>query len=888
MAVNIGPKIGIEGEAEYRKQINSIIQQSKTLASEMKALTTSFDKNGKSIKQNAEQHKLLEKQIKNQEQKVSELNSMLDKSTQKYGENSDKTLKWKQAVAEAEAELNNLKGKLDSLPSSLDMVASKMEAMGNKLQGIGNSIASIGSKLTSTVTTGVTAAFTASAKAAIDWESAFTGVMKTVDETATTTYADLEKGLMELATQTASSKEEIAAVAEVSGQLGVIADDIVPFTKAMIMLGDTTNMTAEDAATNLARFMNITGETTDQVERIGSVIVALGNNFATTESEITQMATRLASAGTIAGLSSTDILALAAAMSSVGIQAEAGGTAMSQTLKTMANAVADFKSGEVEDLKVIAKVAQMSAEDFADAWEKDPISAIQSFIGGLADMNEAGENVFETLSEMGMEGIRQTNMLQSLALASNMLGNAVTTANGAYKENTALSAEAAKRYGTFAAKMNQLKESITNVAVVFGNDLLPYIQKGIDYIGGLVKKFSELDEVQRGQIIKIAAIAAALGPVLMIGGKLLAVVGKIMTFAPQIATAVQSLSGAFSGVAAGAGAALAPILAIVAVIGTLVAAFATLWNNNEQFRESMIGTWEQIKESFGGFIAQVQERLPALEEAFSGFVERVRPLWEGFCNILGPLFEAAFQIVATILDTLFNTIISVIDMITAILNGDKELFLVGLTEFLTTIFTLLQTTWAIWWEWITSTIDVVLSFFGTTLEEVSTIFEELFTTLWDLITEKVTELVDFVIEKIEGICDYISSLPDQFYQWGVDMIQGLIDGISSMIDAVGNVVSTVAETIASYLHFSEPDIGPLSQFNKWMPDMMKQMAEQIESGRFQVKVAASHVAADIAAPMAGARTVTLNNSFNFGGGYTEADGRSIVRQINRQLGALYI
>lgn len=888
MAVNIGPRIGIEGEAEYRKQINSIIQQSKTLASEMKALTSAFDKNGKSLKQNAEEHKLLEKQIKNQEQKVSELNSMLEKSTQKYGENSDKTLKWKQAVTEAEAELNNLKGKLDSLPSSLDMVASKMEAMGTKLQGLGNSIANIGSKLTSTVTTGVTAAFTASTKAAIDWESAFTGVMKTVDETATTTYSDLEKGLMELATQTASSKEEIAGVAEVAGQLGIAADDIISFTKTMIMLGDTTNLTAEDAATALARFMNITGETADKVDQIGSVIVDLGNNFATTESEITEMATRLASAGTIAGLSSTDILALSAAMSSVGIQAEAGGTAMSQTLKTIANAVADFRSGEVEDLQVIADVAEMTASDFADAWKKDPVDAIQAFVKGLSVMKDADENVFAILSEMGMQGIRQTNMLQSLALASNMLGNAVNTASNAYKENTALSDEAAKRYGTFAAKMSQLKESITNVAVVFGNDLLPYVQKGIDYIGELVKKFSALDEEQRGQIIKIAAIAAALGPILLVAGKLLTTVGSIMKFAPTIATAIQGISGAFGGIATTAAGALAPIAAVVAIIGVLVAAFATLWNNNEQFRESMTGTWNHIKESFGNFIDQVQERLPALQEAFSNFIEKVKPLWEAFCSILGPWFEAAFQLVSATLDALFNAVIAVIDMLTAILNGDKELFLQGLQNFFLTIWTLIQQTWAIWWQWITSTIDIVLGFFGTSLEEISTIFQELFTTLWELITEKVTELVDFVTEKIEGICEFISSLPGRFYQWGVEMIQNLANGIRDTIGAVTEAIGSVAEAIASFIHFSEPDVGPLSSFNSWMPDMMKQMAEQIEAGRFQVKMAAAHVAGDIAAPMAGARTVTLNNSFSFNGGYTEADGRAIVRQINRQLGALYI
>lgn len=909
MAVNIGPRIGIEGESEYRKQLNGIIQQSKLLASEMKALTTSFDKNGKSLEQNAKQHKLLQEQIKNQESRITAIKGMVEKATQAYEEskkqlelhkdaliedteavklleksvdaNAQKINQYQTALNNATADLNKMKGELDAMPSSLDLVAAKMANMGQKLETIGTKMTSIGRKLTSTVTTGIVSAFGASVKSAVDWESAFTGVMKTVDETATTTYADLEKAIMNMATETASSKEEIAGVAEVAGQLGVSADDIAAFTKTMVMLGDTTNLSAEEAATALARFMNITGESQDNVERIGSAIVDLGNNFATTESEIVNMATKLASAGTIAGLSSTDILALSTAMSSVGIEAEAGGTAMSQTLKTMSKAVSDFKSGEAEDLEVIAKVAKMSAGDFAEAWEGDPVRAIQSFVKGLSQVKDEGENVFEVLGEMGMTGIRQTNMIQSLALASDMLAGAINTAGQAYKDNTALSEEAAKRYGTFAAQLSQLKQSISNLAIVFGNDLLPYVQKAIDYIGGLVKKFSQLDESQRAQIIKMAAIAAALGPLLMGGGKLVNGISKLLQSAPAILSSCKAIGAVLGGISA-------PVLAVVAAVGVLVAAFKNLWDNNEQFRSGMTETWNGIKESFSGFVAQIQERLPQIQEAFSNFIAIVKPIWDGFCQLLGPAFQAAFDAVKIILDALFNAIINVIDMITGILTADKELFMQGLMGFLNTIWTYLLNWWTILWTWLTETINVVLSFFGTSIDELWDKLVSFLSDLLDAIIEKVTEMVEWTINKVTEMVDYIASLPDRFYQWGVDMMQSLIDGIRSMISAVGEIIEEVAGTIAEFLHFSEPDKGPLSNFNSWMPDMMKQMAEQIEAGRYQVKVAAANVAADIAAPMAGARNVTLNNNFTFGGEYTEADGRSIVRQINRQLGALYI
>ena len=916
MAVNIGPKIGIDGESEYRKQISAIAKETKLLNSEMKALSTSFDSNGKSLKQNAEQHKILSEQIKNQEARVEAAKNMVAKATTAYEENkkqlelakaaygenstevqnfekavesnSQKIQKYQTDLNNATADLNKLKSQLDQMPSSLDLVAQKFEAMGKKLESVGQGMEKLGSKLTSTVTAGVGAAFTASIKSAIDWESAFTGVMKTVDETATTTYADLEKSIMQMATETASSKEDIAAVAEAAGQLGVSADDIEGFTRTMVMLGDTTNLSADEAASALAKFTNITGSGNANVDRLGAAIVALGNNFATTESDIVEMSTRLASAGTLAGMSETDILALSTAMSSVGIQAEAGGTAMTQTLTALESAVSAFRAGSTDDLEAIADVAGLSADDFAKAWESHPIGAVQDFIQGLGDLDEKGESATLILDELGMSGVRQSNMLKSLALASETLGNAVDTAGTAYSDNTALAEEAEKRYATFEAKISQLKESLTNLAVTFGNDLLPYVQKAIDFVQGLIDKFSSFDEEERAQIIQIAAIAAAIGPLLVTGGKLLTGIGKIMQFAPQISTALSGVSSVFGGLSTSLAGLLAPIAAIVAVIGVLVAAFMNLWNNNEAFRTNMIATWESIKASFAGFIAQVQERLPAIQAAFTSFIEFVRPLWEAFYQILAPMFESAFSMVATVLQTVFNVIISVIDMLLGIFTADKELFMTGLTEFLTAIVTFLTTMLNLIWTTILNVINVILSFFGTSLATLKTNITTAFTNIVTSVREKITEFRDLIFEKIGEVVDYIAELPGKFLQWGTDMINNLIAGIRSGIDAVGEAVSAVADKISSFLHFSEPDVGPLANFNSWMPDMMKQMADQIEAGRLQVQLAASHVAADIAAPMESAQNFTLNNSFTFNGGYTEAEGREIVRRINRELGALYI
>ena len=260
MAVNIGPKIGIEGEAEYRKQINSIIQSSKTLASQMKALTTSFENNGKSLKQNAEQHKLLQQQIKNQEQRVSELNSMLEKSKAKFGEASDKTQKWQQAVYEAEAQLNSLKNQLSSLPSSLDMVAAKIENMGQKLEGIGNGMARIGTTLTASVTAPIVAGATKAVSSFAEVDKTMTLVNATMANTAEEA-ALIEDAMNKAAANSTFSMNEAASAALNYARAG---------------------LTAEQAASALAPAMNLAAGEAGDLDTVSAGLVATINGFGDT------------------------------------------------------------------------------------------------------------------------------------------------------------------------------------------------------------------------------------------------------------------------------------------------------------------------------------------------------------------------------------------------------------------------------------------------------------------------------------------------------------------------------------------------------------------------------------------------------------------------------
>ena len=293
-------------------------------------------------------------------------------------------------------------------------------------------------------------------KAAVDWETAWTGVTKTVSGSKQQ-LAELEQGLRDMAKTLPASHEEIAAVAEAAGQLGIKTPNVLEFTRTMIDLGNTTNLSADEAATAIARFANVMGTSQQEFDNIGSAIVGLGNNYATTEAEITAMSQRLAGAGHQIGLSEGDVLGLATALSSVGIEAEAGGTAFSRVMVEMRNAV---DSGGAK-LEAFAQAAGMTASQFQQAFKKDAGGAITSFVQGLGQMESQGQSTQPVLEKLGLTDIRVSDALRRASGSADLFTNALRDGNRYYEQNNALAQEAAKRYQTTASAIEVAKNNIT-------------------------------------------------------------------------------------------------------------------------------------------------------------------------------------------------------------------------------------------------------------------------------------------------------------------------------------------------------------------------------------------------------------------------------------------
>ena len=529
--------------SKFNPTLNGAKNAVKYFQSNVKALDSSLKNNGKNTD-------LLQAKYKTLGQAIEAQRKVLDQMKKSFDTLEPGTAKFDKAAAEIEREnaklaamegqLRNVQqaliavGKENSFANRINKYGDSFIKSGDKIKTFGDNVSSLGGKLTTGLTLPLVASVGLVTKAASDYESAFAGVKKTVDETATVSYKNLSDGIRQMAKELPASAVEIANVAEVAGQLGIKAEDILTFSRTMIDMGESTNLSAEDAASSIAKIANILGLTSDEYKRFGSSVVDLGNNFATTERDIVEMTNRLAAGGRLAGLTAPDILGLATAMSSVGIEAAAGGTAMTQTLTAIGNAVSLTGKDAVEDLNLIAKTAGMTSEEFQQAWKEKPVVALQSFIKGLKNAQEKGVNMNTILAQLGMTGIRQSNMLKSLALASDKMGDAVDRSNKAWKENTALTNEANKRYETTESQLKMFKNQVTDLAIEFGGPLLKALRDGlkagkpwIDMLAEMAKHFSSMSEEEQRNVLKWAALTAGAGPALTLLGKGIGIVGGL-------------------------------------------------------------------------------------------------------------------------------------------------------------------------------------------------------------------------------------------------------------------------------------------------------------------------------------------------------------------------
>lgn len=559
---------------------------------------------------------------KKYENAVNAAQKELTKYEQKEKDAADKVAQHTQKLNGAQAELNKYNGKLNENEKHMTLVreasehsAKSIDEFGKETKEAGDSAQQMGEKsresidalAAALVAAGIVAtvrevgkALKECVQASIEFESSFAGVKKTVDASEAE-YARLNSSLREMATEIPQTAGGLAEIMEMAGQLGVRgSDNLEKFTATIAAMEVSTNLSREAAATLLAQFANITGMDISNIDRLASTIVELGNNFATTESDIVNMAQGFASAFTQMGMSEAQIMAFSTGLLSMGINAEAGSTAFSKLglqMKVAAetgeqgNAViektgmslrqlqmfADKDSGGFKelahsmglttqelknymtaagDLDKFASASSTGAKEFADAFRDDAGAAIMSFLEGLQRIEAEGGSMIVVLEEMGLTEARLGNAIRSAAGGYDVFANAQDMANAAFEENIALQKEAQTRYQTTESRIVLFQNAVSNLKIAIGDELTPAINGWVDTGSDVAKWAADVVE-KHPEVVHLTTAVIAAG-------------GAFVGLASGIAL-VSKAAGALTGLLAGN-----PAMLAVAAIGAVTAAFVTL------------------------------------------------------------------------------------------------------------------------------------------------------------------------------------------------------------------------------------------------------------------------------------------------------------------------
>ncbi|MGO2566469.1 MAG: phage tail tape measure protein [Brochothrix thermosphacta] len=525
---------------ERNKSLNGEIEKSNRVLTESKKRYDDLKKSGtanktelaaakKEVSANQKEYTKLNKELQDMPKALNNAEKAVNKEVESFNTLSKRI----DGATKAQDKFN----KAQAVENSPFTKRSKeLEAYSKKLETASEKSAAVGRKMTLGVTTPIVAGFAGATKAVIDYESAFAGVRKTVDATEEQ-YAEISKTIIDMSKALPASANDIAAVAESAGQLGIERENIAKFSRTIIDLGESTNLTQEQAATEFARFANIMQMSQTKFDRLGSSIVDLGNNFATTESEISSMAMRLAGVGNQIGMSEADVVGLATAMSSVGIEAEAGGTAMSMALKKMQNAVASHSNysekiakaeknlsskglqkfiGKLDEserkLDSFASVAGVTSDEFTKLFSEEPAKALQLYVEGLGKASANGENLNDVLQDVGIQGIRESDTMLRLAGNSKLLGKALDVSTKAWDENSALTNEANERYKTTASKIKVMKNNFVAFGISMGKTFAPVISDVTEKVTKFINSIDNMSDGAKKTTMVIAGTAAAIGP----------------------------------------------------------------------------------------------------------------------------------------------------------------------------------------------------------------------------------------------------------------------------------------------------------------------------------------------------------------------------------------
>lgn len=695
-------------------------------------------------------------------------------------------------IVETEEELRRLQQEAATTSTAL----SKIDVAGQKMEAVGNSIAGAGKKMMG-VTTVIGGVGVAAVKTAADFDSAMSQVAAVSGATGKD-FDDLRNKAREMGSKTKFSATEAAEAMNYMAMAGWKTEDMLGGIEGVMNLAAASG---EDLATTsdiVTDALTAFGLSAKDSGHFADILAAASSNANTNVSMMGETFKYCAPIAGALGFSAEDTAEAIGLMANAGIKSSQAGTALRTIMNNLAGDV-KISGKAIGDVTIATTNADGSMRDLSDI---------------LADCRTAFSGLTESEKAQAAESLVGKNAMSGFLALMNAGEGDIEKLSSAI-ENCDGSAEkmAMTMQDNLAGQLTILKSQLQELAISFGDILMPAIRSIVSKLQGFVDKLNGMDEGTKRTIVTIALLVASIGPLLIIIGTTISKIGvamqgfvKLANGVSKLKVAIQGGSGVLGKLGAALGGVSAPVLAVVAVIAVLVAAFVHLWRTNEGFRDAIIGTWNRIKDTISGFCQGIVDRLNALGFQFTDIVDVLKTVWDGFCQILAPIFEGVFNHIANILSTVTGVITGILDVFIGIFTGNWSQAWTGVKEIFSSIWNGISSFFTNILNVIKGVADVVLGWFGTSWNEVwtniKTFFEGIwngivsfFTGIWETIKNIVQTGIMLIGSILEAAVDIIT-LPFRFiWENCKEIIIAVWDAIKSKVTTVINAVASVISTV---------------------------------------------------------------------------------------------
>lgn len=699
-------------------------------------------------------------------------------------------------IVETEEELRRLQQEAATTNTAL----SKIDVAGQKMEAVGNSIAGAGKKMMG-VTTVIGGVGVAAVKTAADFDSAMSQVAAVSGATGKD-FDALRNKAREMGAKTKFSATEAAEAMNYMAMAGWKTEDMLDGIEGVMNLAAASG---EDLATTsdiVTDALTAFGLSAKDSGHFADILAAASSNANTNVSMMGETFKYCAPIAGALGFSAEDTAEAIGLMANAGIKSSQAGTALRTIMNNLAGDV-KISGKAIGDVTIATTNADGSMRDLSDI---------------LSDCRSAFRNLTESEKAQAAESLVGKNAMSGFLALMNAgqgdidkLSSAIDNCDGSAEKM------ATTMQDNLAGQLTILKSQLQELAISFGDILMPAIRSIVSKLQGFVDKLNGMDEGTKRTIVTIALLVASIGPLLVIIGTAISKIGvamqgfvKLANGISKLKVAVQGGTGVLGKLGAALGGISAPVLAVVAVIAVLVAAFVHLWKTNEGFRDAIIGTWNRIKDTISGFCQGIVDRLNALGFQFTDIVDVLKTVWDGFCQVLAPIFEGVFNNIANILSTVTGVITGILDVFIGIFTGNWSQAWTGVKEIFSSIWNGISSFFTNILNVIKGVADVVLGWFGTSWNEVwtniKTFFEGIwngiatfFTTIWETLKNVVTVGIMAIGSILSAAFDIIT-LPfrliwENFKEIIISVWDAIKSKVTTVIHAVASVISTVMNAI---------------------------------------------------------------------------------------------